>query len=409
MVANDKEYSKHYYIEEQRIASKLGGGMMYNLHDLNTPVDLLHSKIEELPSEIYQMLNRDFECVNILPEYVTYDPQNFDGVLNNLTGNDNPETELYFYHSDHLGSSSFITDASGISTQHLQYLPFGESFVEQSWGANYFTPYKFSVKEKDEETGYSYFGARYLATDFSIWLSVDPLADKYPNISPYAYCAWNPVMLVDPDGNELTITGEASDKAVSQLKNIAPNLKLRNENGVIKADGKAKTPAEKQLIKIINDTKIKVNITAKNTNKIDSENETNQYGGGYLGNTVKKDENDKVTSVDANQFVNPDVIAYWDEKTESTVGEGMMHEVIEAFAGGVIAKETGDPSPGSNYKNSTYDQAHRFANKYSPGDIQAEVHYSSKPVSFKTSRNILGYLHFEPVYTFIKFRKVGNY
>ncbi len=33
------------------------------------------------------------------------------------------------------------------------------------------------------------------------WLSVDPLADKYPSISPYAYCVWNPVKLVDPDGN----------------------------------------------------------------------------------------------------------------------------------------------------------------------------------------------------------------
>ncbi len=36
----------------------------------------------------------------------------------------------------------------------------------------------------------------------TMWLSVDPLADKYPNISPYAYCAWNPVKLVDPDGRD---------------------------------------------------------------------------------------------------------------------------------------------------------------------------------------------------------------
>ena len=36
----------------------------------------------------------------------------------------------------------------------------------------------------------------------TMWLSVDPLADKYPSISPYAYCAWNPVKLVDPDGND---------------------------------------------------------------------------------------------------------------------------------------------------------------------------------------------------------------
>lgn len=35
-----------------------------------------------------------------------------------------------------------------------------------------------------------------------MWLSVDPMADKYPSISPYAYCAWNPIRLIDPDGNE---------------------------------------------------------------------------------------------------------------------------------------------------------------------------------------------------------------
>ena len=51
------------------------------------------------------------------------------------------------------------------------------------------------------ETGFSYFGARYYDSDLMTgWLSVDPMADKYPSLSPYAYCAWNPVRLVDPDG-----------------------------------------------------------------------------------------------------------------------------------------------------------------------------------------------------------------
>ncbi len=54
-------------------------------------------------------------------------------------------------------------------------------------------------------TGYSYFGARYLDHTFTTsWLSVDPMADKYPSISPYAYCAWNPVKLVDPEGMEIS-------------------------------------------------------------------------------------------------------------------------------------------------------------------------------------------------------------
>ena len=64
----------------------------------------------------------------------------------------------------------------------------------------------FTGKERDEETGYGYFGARYMDYELmTMWLSVDPMADKYPGISPYAYCAWNPVKLVDPDGMENVI------------------------------------------------------------------------------------------------------------------------------------------------------------------------------------------------------------
>jgi RHS repeat-associated protein len=62
------------------------------------------------------------------------------------------------------------------------------------------TPYTFSGKEKDAETGYGYFGARYYDSGLSMWLSVDPMSDKYPSMSPYNYCANNPVILVDPDG-----------------------------------------------------------------------------------------------------------------------------------------------------------------------------------------------------------------
>ena len=59
-------------------------------------------------------------------------------------------------------------------------------------------------EQRDEETGFGYFGARYMDYELmTMWLSVDPMADKYPSISSYAYCAWNPVRLVDPDGREV--------------------------------------------------------------------------------------------------------------------------------------------------------------------------------------------------------------
>jgi RHS repeat-associated protein len=109
------------------------------------------------------------------------------------------KTLRYFYHPDHLGSTSWVTDSAKNGVQYCEYLPYGEPFIDQrstTWSSRY----TFSGKERDSETGYSYFGARYYHSDLSIWLSVDPLSDKYPNLTPYAYCANNPVILVDPDG-----------------------------------------------------------------------------------------------------------------------------------------------------------------------------------------------------------------
>jgi RHS repeat-associated protein len=62
-------------------------------------------------------------------------------------------------------------------------MPFGETFVSQK-AQHLEHPYQFSAKEKDDETGFSYFGARYYNSDVSVWLSVDPLSDKYPSMSP---------------------------------------------------------------------------------------------------------------------------------------------------------------------------------------------------------------------------------
>ena len=72
-----------------------------------------------------------------------------------------------------------------------------------------FEHFTFTGKERDSETGFSYFGARYYDSDLMTgWLSVDPMADKYPSLSPYAYCGWNPVRLVDPDGMEIAMNDD---------------------------------------------------------------------------------------------------------------------------------------------------------------------------------------------------------
>ena len=111
---------------------------------------------------------------------------------------------IWWYHPDHLGSSSYLTDFSGIPSHYYDYLPFGEEMVSQNTSV-YNNFYKFSGKELDEDTGLYYFGARYYDPKWSVWLSVDAMAEKSPNAGPYNYCMGNPVNLVDPDGRDIII------------------------------------------------------------------------------------------------------------------------------------------------------------------------------------------------------------
>jgi RHS repeat-associated protein len=68
----------------------------------------------------------------------------------------------------------------------------------------------YNGKELDEETGLYYYGARYYDARTSVWQSVDPFADKYAALSPFAYVANNPIILIDPDGKK--IKGVTYDK-----------------------------------------------------------------------------------------------------------------------------------------------------------------------------------------------------
>ena len=78
--------------------------------------------------------------------------------------------------------------------------------VHPNQTVSWFYPFVFNGKEKDYESGFHYYGARYYWSEtLTGWLSIDPLADKYPNISPYNYCIWNPILFVDPDGEEKLI------------------------------------------------------------------------------------------------------------------------------------------------------------------------------------------------------------
>ena len=115
--------------------------------------------------------------------------------------NDTTKEETFFYHSDHLGSTSYITDDKANITQYDAYLPYGELLVDEH-SSSEDLPYKFNGKQFDEETGLYYYGARYMNPVTSLWYGVDPLAEKYVEIGSYIYCHNNPIILFDPDGME---------------------------------------------------------------------------------------------------------------------------------------------------------------------------------------------------------------
>ncbi len=100
-------------------------------------------------------------------------------------------------------------------------------------------------KEKDWESGFHYYGARYYWSEMLTgWLSIDPMADKYPNISPYNYCHWNPVVAIDPDGMDDwklgengELTWDKSTKGQTEDRIVAKNGQyVVVANGVLNKD-----------------------------------------------------------------------------------------------------------------------------------------------------------------------------
>jgi RHS repeat-associated protein len=244
VVSRGGNYTKHIYIGSQRIVSKLGDLDSYGqdprrIAYAGSEVDGANVDFTEKYVQSQQTIKdryADFE--------VPYNGRDNDDYVNGggfccddspqlrAGTNDNPELYQYYYHSDHLGSTSLITNLDGEIVQHIEYVPFGEVFIEErnnTWN----TPYLFNAKELDEETGLYYYGARYYDSRISVFLGVDLLWEKYPGMSVYAYCALNPVKFIDPDGREIKLTGTTAER-----QTILTNLQqLTNDKLSMRSDG----------------------------------------------------------------------------------------------------------------------------------------------------------------------------
>ena len=271
---NKNRFTKHYFIGDKRVASRIGTGLFNNVYGRNgSYVTAGQQDYAERMNQIQKQKEAYYKKVGVAPGVPTEkgaygDPENtgvgYNVVLTelgnhdvpqgwiqtprpNTTPNTNPgapvswndpsnpddpqagygyipndttKEETFFYHSDHLGSTSYITDDKANITQYDAYLPYGELLVDEH-SSSEDLPYKFNGKQFDEETGLYYYGARYMNPVTSLWYGVDPLAEKYTTTGGYIYTLDNPIRMIDLDGRKW------DESSVTQKNgNVTINLTL---------------------------------------------------------------------------------------------------------------------------------------------------------------------------------------
>ena len=298
---NKNRFTKHYFLGDKRVASRIGTGLFNNVYGRNgSYVTAGQQDYAERMNQIQTQKETYYKKVGVAPGVPTEkgaygDPENtgvgYNAVLTELGNHDVPQgwiqtphpnttpgtnpgapvswndpsnpddpqagygyipndttkEETFFYHSDHLGSTSYITDDHANITQYDAYLPYGELLVDEH-SSSEDLPYKFNGKQFDEETGLYYYGARYMNPITSLWYGVDRFKEKYPHLSGFNACASNPLLFRDLNGDSLWIVNK-------QTNILYEDHKLYNKDGSLysgKVEGFVKEA--KKAIDIISGT-----------------------------------------------------------------------------------------------------------------------------------------------------------
>lgn len=196
-------------------------------------------------------------------------------------GKINADTTRNYYLKDHLGSIRVVLNSTNTVISAQDYDAWGYQLENRSYNGSAMK-YDFNSKERDDETNYDYFGARYYDSRIANWTSVDPLFEKHIQWSPYNYVLRNTLKLIDPDGMQVDITFYNSNKSMTNdLVNglnflTGWNLSI-NSNGTLQTDitkinGGSKT-ARDWLIKAMDGSKGKTIVWG-----------SEDYNSAYLGN-----------------------------------------------------------------------------------------------------------------------------
>ena len=239
----------------------------------------------------------------------------------------NPSAIIRYQYDNHLGSACLELDNTAAIISYEEYHPFGTTSYRS--GRNEvdvsLKRYKYIGKERDEETGLYYFGARYYAGWIGRWISVDPLKEKYLNLTPYNYCANGPLKNIDLDGKDIYITDPNTNKSY---------LYVPGETAI--------NAAKDSFVETV----------AKTLDELTSSG---------------KDKFDIVSTLVGDENINANIkLGSWDDRgnTVSTELNGKIYGTIPwSPEGGVITKEGGRQSPATVL---LHELGHYYFDAYDP-------------------------------------------
>ncbi len=301
----------------------------------------------------------------------------------------------YYYLKDHLGSIRMTVGTTGSVDSYNDLYPYGMLMPGRTLTTSADARYKFTGKERDVETNYDYFGARYYDARVGRWLSVDPMAAKYPGVSGYCYGVNNPLLFVDPHGDTINanwnllhsqyaglITGDWAEQS-------GLNLSYDADGNIVYAKSSDGSPT------IATDENGNPVGSEVMRNKLVSMIDNSATVDVALGSGVESFTKGNGISLGPEQigaFINgtsPDL-------NNKTMGWGMtlMHELMHTSIGGGLddgRRSWGVPGPVEDQMNIIRSQLNGYGQRksYAALDLSGTQYIPMAPVSFNQLNNVV--------------------
>ncbi|WP_349677262.1 RHS repeat-associated core domain-containing protein [Bacteroides sp. UBA939] len=201
----------------------------------------------------------------------------------------------HFYLQDHLGNNRVVARANGEVIQNNHFYPFGLSFYDSANETA--QPYQYNGKELDLKKGlnlYDY-GARQYDGALGRFMTMDPMAEKYYSMSPYAYCANNPINYIDLHGDSLTLVGGNVQEIITAIYHgleDKTSISMKFNNGVLDPTSIAEQASNTSDVFLqdmyeiaINPTMVELSFSNNNTYMMNGQKVTEEFAAPYDVNT----------------------------------------------------------------------------------------------------------------------------